>query len=160
MCWHRGFEFAVSFYDGCSNVYSSFLLEVMILFAQWEESGLLAQSCQAFGWRWSQFGASQRFRISDEMGSTHHSSPPMWSLPRNCPRDQLWTRERLYLRTPSGHDPCPSHHICSEHLLISYRLALFCSGARPVSLANIYLTALGVGGGMQDCRSSCSVGDL
>lgn len=60
--------------DGCSNVYSSFLLEVMILFAQWDQ-GYWLQSCQAFGWRWSQFGASQRFRISDEMGSTHHSSP-------------------------------------------------------------------------------------
>ena len=58
-------------------------------------------------------------------GSTHHSSPPMWSFPRNCPWDQLWTRRKALFTRPVGMIPAPSHHICSEHLLISYRLALF-----------------------------------
>lgn len=124
MCWRRGFEFVISSPWLFQRVFF-FPAGSMILFAQWEESGLLAQSCQALGWRWSQFGASQRFRISDKMGAHPSRQPTNVVVPQELSMGSALNKGFIY--DPSGHDlyPLPSHMFWAYSYII--QAGTFCS---------------------------------
>lgn len=110
-------------HDGCSNVYSSFLLEVWFYLPNGKSQGYWLRVAKLLG------GGGASLELANNSGSvirwgrTHQGSPPMWSFLRNCPWDQLWTK--ALFTTPVGMTSTPSHHICYKHILISYRQALF-----------------------------------
>ena len=112
-------------YDSCSNVYSSFMLEVWFYLPDGKSQGYWLRVAKLLGGGGASLEWANGSGSVMRWGSTHHGSPPMWSFPRNCPQDQLWTRRKALFTTPLGMTPAASHHICSEHLLIAYRLALF-----------------------------------